>query len=432
MIVYNQNDTSIFVPAGIQKFSGGIFLDLNNCTAEPSDIILNKTAYSNTGLITGTLDLNSMLDASYNAGKQNIIDSQADANITADDVILNKVGYSANNTKITGALDLNSMLDASYNAGVTKGENNIIDGQSDANITPADVIAGKIGYSANNTRIVGEYVQQYDISEPFISLNRYQGGTSVPDFIVGWEKLVDGSYKCANSSIVVFAKNVNNLENGTDMFVSSDIESFISNTPNLKIGDYMFYSSKLITFESSDLSNLTTSTEMFGFSKYTGEFNYDMPNVTNMSWMFEYNINLTSVNINVPELLYADGSFMNCSSLKSLIMHSPKMDHCDDLLLGVTSITDLTIDFSSLTSQTGTMFESGIQLTNLTMEGTIDVACSFVRCELLTVDSLLSILNALTDRTNLEIFNCELGSGNLAKLTDEQKQIAINKNWTLS
>lgn len=380
MIVYNQNDTSIFIPAGIQKFSGGIFLDLSNCTAEPSDIILNKTAYSNTGLITGTLDLNSMLDASYNAGKQYIID-----------------------------------------------------GQADANITPADVIAGKIGYSANNTRIVGKYVQQYDITEPFISLNGYRDGTSIPNYIVGWENLVDGRYKCAGSSIVVFAENVNNLENGGDMFTSSDIESFISNTPNLKTGNSMFYSSKLITFASSDLSNLTTATNMFSFSNYTGEFNFDMPNLTDMSYMFSYAFYVTSVNINVPELLNADGAFNTCTSLKSLIMHSPKMTSCFALLSGTTGITDLTIDFTSLTSQSGAMFESGIQLTNLTMEGTINIACSFVRCELLTVDSLLSILNALAPIPNdLPILNCELGSGNLAKLSDEQKQIAINKNWTLS
>lgn len=379
MIVYNQNDTSIFVPAGIQKFSGGIFLDLNNCTAEPSDIILNKTAYSNTGLITGTLDLNSMLDASYNAGKQYILN-----------------------------------------------------GQADANITPADVIAGKIGYSANNERIVGEYVQQYDISEPFVTLQGYKGGTSIPDFIVGWEKLVDGGYKCKASSITTFAENVNNLEKGTNMFYNSDLEAFTSNTPNLKIGSNMFYASKLTTFTSSDLSNLKNASNMFERSKYTGEFNYDMPNLTSMNSILSNCPKLTSVNINVPKVKYALAAFIGCFGLKSLIMHSPKMRLCDELLSGVTSITDLTIDFSSLTSQNGSMFEPGVQLTNLTMEGTINVGCSFVRCELLTVDSLLSILNALTDRTNLSTLNCELGSGNLAKLTDEQKQIAINKNWTLS
>ena len=50
----------------------------------------------------------------------------------------------------------------------------------------------------------------------------------------------------------------------------------------------------------------------------------------------------------------------------------------------------------------------------------------------LTVDSMVAIFNSLKDLTGETAKTLTLGSTNLAKLTDEQKAIAINKNWTLA
>ena len=51
----------------------------------------------------------------------------------------------------------------------------------------------------------------------------------------------------------------------------------------------------------------------------------------------------------------------------------------------------------------------------------------------LTVDSLLSLFNALKDYSSEGgTYTCTIGSTNLAKLTDEQKAIATNKGWTLA
>lgn len=50
----------------------------------------------------------------------------------------------------------------------------------------------------------------------------------------------------------------------------------------------------------------------------------------------------------------------------------------------------------------------------------------------LSHDSLLQNLNALADLTGQTAKKLVLGSVNLAKLTDEEKAIATNKNWTLS
>ena len=50
----------------------------------------------------------------------------------------------------------------------------------------------------------------------------------------------------------------------------------------------------------------------------------------------------------------------------------------------------------------------------------------------LTVESLLSILNALKDHTGGTQYTLKLGATNLAKLTEEQKAIATNKNVALA
>ncbi len=50
-------------------------------------------------------------------------------------------------------------------------------------------------------------------------------------------------------------------------------------------------------------------------------------------------------------------------------------------------------------------------------------------CPKLTVESLVSPLNALCD--NGQGLKCKIGTTNLAKLTDDQKAIALNKGWEL-
>ena len=49
----------------------------------------------------------------------------------------------------------------------------------------------------------------------------------------------------------------------------------------------------------------------------------------------------------------------------------------------------------------------------------------------LTVESLMSIINALMDRTGMDSSTLTIGSAHLAKLTPEQIKIATDKNWTV-
>lgn len=75
-------------------------------------------------------------------------------------------------------------------------------------------------------------------------------------------------------------------------------------------------------------------------------------------------------------------------------------------------------------------------LENLTIGGVIGQnGFDMSACKKLTVESLLSILHALENKstdTSGTSWVCTLGTENLAKLTDAEKAIATQKGWTLA
>lgn len=96
-----------------------------------------------------------------------------------------------------------------------------------------------------------------------------------------------------------------------------------------------------------------------------------------------------------------------------------------------------TIPRLNLTNATGVnnAFTDATSLKNITFEGTIPISISFASCTLLTHESLMSIINALKDyseNTGTTVYTCTIGSANLAKLSEEEQQIAIDKGWTLA
>lgn len=90
---------------------------------------------------------------------------------------------------------------------------------------------------------------------------------------------------------------------------------------------------------------------------------------------------------------------------------------------------------SETTKFLSTSFDQAEHLTHLPIEGTIGQKGFNVQWSTkLSKDSILSIINALQDKTS-DTSGTEwvitLGAENLAKLTDEEKAIAYNKNWAL-
>ena len=95
-----------------------------------------------------------------------------------------------------------------------------------------------------------------------------------------------------------------------------------------------------------------------------------------------------------------------------------------------------TIDELEILSTTSAMdgFGNCKLLKNVTFTGSVKCSSvSFTQNPLITVETMLSLFYALYDYSeSTTTYKVYLGTTNLNKLTDEEKAIATNKNWTLA
>lgn len=164
----------------------------------------------------------------------------------------------------------------------------------------------------------------------------------------------------------------------------------------------------------------------------------DTANGTNFSYMFYFCRALTTI----PEFDTSSGrdfSFMfyYCSALTTI----PQLDTSSNtnfayMFYTCSKLTTIPLlNMSSMSSTNwSSMFQNCSALENVTFEGTIPVRGNmnvFSSCSKLTVESLMSFINALTNMSSSSTYTITIGSTNLAKLTEEQIQIATDKRITL-
>lgn len=189
--------------------------------------------------------------------------------------------------------------------------------------------------------------------------------------------------------------------------------------------------------------------------KYT-----DTSNGTNFSYMFNNCRNLDSI----PELDTSNGktfnyTFSNCQKITSIPpLNTSKGTSLSGLFNGCYSLVSVPPLDTSNCSAFGSMFSycevlSSIPpinmskassftsmfaycyaLVDLSIVGTINkTGLDISYSTLLSHDSLMSIINALADKTGVSgTFKVTLGSTNLAKLTADEIAIAEGKGWTLA
>ena len=164
----------------------------------------------------------------------------------------------------------------------------------------------------------------------------------------------------------------------------------------------------------------------------------DTANGKNFSNMFYAFSSLTTI----PQLDTSNGKnfgamFNGCSALTSILQLSTSNGtNFNGMFSACTALT--TISLLNMSSMSGTscinMFYNCTALENVTFEGTIPVRGNmsvFSSCPNLTVESLMSFINALTNMSDTATYTITIGSTNLAKLTEEQIQIATDKRITL-
>lgn len=164
----------------------------------------------------------------------------------------------------------------------------------------------------------------------------------------------------------------------------------------------------------------------------------DTANGKNFSNMFYACSSLTTI----PQLDTSNGTnfgamFNGCSALTSILQLSTSNGtNFNGMFSTCTALT--TISLLNMSSMSGAscinMFYNCTALENVTFEGTIPVRGNitvFSTCPNLTVESLMSFINALTNMSDTATYTITIGSTNLAKLTEEQIQIATDKRITL-
>lgn len=110
--------------------------------------------------------------------------------------------------------------------------------------------------------------------------------------------------------------------------------------------------------------------------------------------------------------------FYNCTSLKTVYLTS--------------SIATATSSSLTSTSSSYYVFYNCTALEDVQLGQDWNMSLRLNVSNNITVDSMVAMFNSLKDLTGETAKTLTLGSTNLGKLTDEQKAIAINKNWTLA
>lgn len=165
-----------------------------------------------------------------------------------------------------------------------------------------------------------------------------------------------------------------------------------------------------------------------------------LPKLEDGRYMFTECADLTSFTIPMPELtdgsnMFSRGTLPGYNSLKTLNLDAPKLVTTTNMFGDCIRLTDVTLNIPSYTPQESSInpiFSKCGGITNLTVNGELRAGLYLSASTNLTTDSLMSVINALVDLTGENSKTLTLGATNLAKLSDEQKAIATNKNWILA
>ena len=289
------------------------------------------------------------------------------------------------------------------------------------------------GVSAEGTETTTELINKVNDIE--------SGGTSVISECTDWRYF---SYYDNRNDLVAKLK-YSDTANGTNFSNMFNSCKGLTSIPQLDTSNgtnfsYMFTNCTVLTsIPQIDTSNGANFSGMFtNCTALTSIPQIDTSNGTDFSYMFRSCTALTSIpQIDTSNGTNFSGMFNGCTALTSI----PQLDTSNGtnfsyMFTNCTALTSIPLlNMSSIpTTNWDNMFQNCTALENVTFEGTIPVRGNmsvFSSCPNLTVDSLMSFINALTNMSSSATYTITIGSTNLAKLTEEQIQIATDKRITL-
>lgn len=235
----------------------------------------------------------------------------------------------------------------------------------------------------------------------------------------------------------LFERNTNLIDINVSNWDTSNITSLrgaFAQIPNLKGVECAEW----------DVSNVTVFYAMFDGCKKLKTIDvskWDTRSAINMGWMFNGN-NLQSLdvsNFNTSKVTNMFAMFSGSQSLTQLDVSnfdtSNVLDFgrtfshwgsvCEELNISGLNLSKCTsMDRTFMRSSFKVIRSDGLQLPNIDMSN-IGLGDSTA----LTVESIVGLLNALPQSD--KGYSFQIGSDNIAKLSDEQKAIATDKGWTL-
>ena len=235
----------------------------------------------------------------------------------------------------------------------------------------------------------------------------------------------------------LFEKNTNLININASNWDTSNITSLVFTFQEMT-------NLESVDFADWDVSKVTTFFGLFDACKKIENIDvskWDTSSAINMGWMFNGN-NLKSLdvsNFNTSKVTDMYSMFSRSRLLTQLdvsnfdtsnvldfrLVFSGWSKVCEELNISGLNLTRCT---SIKNTFTGTKFNvirsDGLQLPNIDMS-TIGLHTSTA----LTADSIVGLLNVLPQSD--KGYSFQIGSDNIAKLSDEQKAIATNKGWTL-
>ena len=232
--------------------------------------------------------------------------------------------------------------------------------------------------------------------------------------------------------------NTSNVTDMTEMF--RECTSLISipkiNTSNVTNMNSMFYRcSSLTTIPQIDTSKVTNMNAMFGYCRLLTTIPLlNTSKVKTMYYMFDECSSLTTIpQIDTSNVTDMDSMFYGCSSLTTIPqIDTSKVTKMGSMFSGCRSLISIPLlDTSNVNDMSSSLWSCQ----SLTYLGGfknlhIPVTSGFLdQCPNLTVESLMNVINNLSQVYNLSL---KFGSINLKKLTAAQKAIATNKGWTLT
>ena len=158
----------------------------------------------------------------------------------------------------------------------------------------------------------------------------------------------------------------------------------------------------------------TSAVAMYQNCAIEGPIDIDFSQCTDFQQTFQDAKQITSLGIidtrNAPALPRTFQSMQGCVSIQKLILKDDGSQTFINPLAYCSNLMDIVIE--------GTIGNNGFTVFQATK---------------LSHDSLMSIINALQDKTSVgDTWTVTLGKTNLEKLTDAEKAIATQKGWTLA